>query len=124
MHQRSFQRSSNHLASFVAGVVVEHVDVELALLGEAGERQVAAAEEADRRVDRVRPEEQIELGVKRVAEEQLDHQPCLALSCAARRRRPASSAFVGTPRVSWSRNSSASFFFSRRAFALSMPSPA
>ena len=37
MHQRSSQRSSNHLASLSAGVVVEHVDVQLALLGQAGE---------------------------------------------------------------------------------------
>ena len=31
MHQRSFQRSSNHRASLCAGVVVEHVDVQFAL---------------------------------------------------------------------------------------------
>ena len=52
--------------------MVEHVDVQLALLRKAGERQVAAAEIADHRVDRVGPEEQVELGVQRMAEKQFD----------------------------------------------------
>ena len=46
------------------GVVVEHVHVQLALPGEAGEGQVAAAEVADDGVDGVVAEEQVELGVQ------------------------------------------------------------
>ena len=62
------------LGQLVAGVVVQHVDVEFALLGQAGEGEVAAAQVADLGVDRVLAEEQIELGVERVAEEQLDDE--------------------------------------------------
>ena len=40
----------------VGGVVVEHVHVEFALIRQAGEREIAAAEIADDRVDRVGPE--------------------------------------------------------------------
>ena len=92
----------------VAGVVVEHVDVQLALRRQARQRQVAAAEKADRRVVRVVPEEQVELGVEGMAEEQLDAAPCRLRSCSASRRSPASSALVGMPTASCSRNSSAS----------------
>ena len=108
MHQRSFQRSSNQRCELVAGVVVEHVDVQLALLREAATGQVAAAEVADDRVDRVGPEEQVELGVQRVAEEQLDDDLPGAESGRPGGASPASSALVGTPKVSCSRNSSAS----------------
>lgn len=43
--------------------MVEHVHVELALLGKSGEREVAAADESDGRVVRVASMEQIELCV-------------------------------------------------------------
>ena len=46
-HQRSFQRSSNQLGQFLAGVVVEDIDVQLALVGQAGRGEIAAAEKAD-----------------------------------------------------------------------------
>ena len=50
-----------------AGVMVEDVDVELALALEARQRQVAAAEKADGRIDLVRAMDEIKLGVQRVA---------------------------------------------------------
>ena len=56
-----------------AGVVVEHVDVELALTGQPGLREVAAAQIPDHRVGRVGPEQQVELGVQRMPEKQLHH---------------------------------------------------
>ncbi len=52
------------LGELVAGIVVEHVDVEFALLRQAGERQVAAAQVADGWVQRVGAEVQIQLGVE------------------------------------------------------------
>ena len=48
---------------FLAGVVIQHVDVEFALKGKSRLREVAAAQISDRRVHRVWPEQQIELGV-------------------------------------------------------------
>ena len=54
--------------------MVQHVDVELALLGEAREGEIAAAEVADDRVDRVGAEQQVELGVQGVAQEELDDE--------------------------------------------------
>ena len=74
MHQRSFHRSLNHLASFSVSVVVQDVDVEFSLMGQARECQVAASQIADDRVDLVGPEEQIELRVQWVTEEQLYDQ--------------------------------------------------
>ena len=54
------------------GVVIEHIDVQLALLGQPGESEVAAAQKAGDRVDRIWSEEQVELGVKRMLQKQLD----------------------------------------------------
>jgi len=98
--------------------VVEDVHIELALMREPGEREVAAAEIADDGVDRIGAEKKIELGVKRMVEESLTTS-FPAFSCAARRRRPASSALVGTPNVNWLLNSSANLFFRRNAVWLS-----
>ena len=56
-----------------ARVVVEHVDVELALTGQPGLREVAAAQIPHRRIGRVRPEQQVKLGVQGMAEKQLHH---------------------------------------------------
>ena len=58
----------------LAGIVVEHIDIQLALLREARQRQVAAAEIAHPRTDEVLATEQIQLGVKRVAKEELDDE--------------------------------------------------
>ena len=60
---------------FESGIVVEHVDVQLALPGKAGESQVAAAQVAHDRVDGVVAEQQVELRVQRVAQEELDDNP-------------------------------------------------
>jgi hypothetical protein len=61
-------------------VVVEHVHVEFALMRQAGEREVAGAEEPDDGVDGVRAEAEVELGVERVPKEQLhDHLAGLEL---------------------------------------------
>ena len=54
---------------FLAGVVVHHIDVEFALFGESGERQVAAAEKGDGWVDRVGTMAKVELRVQGVAQE-------------------------------------------------------
>ena len=71
-HQRSFHRSSNHLRQFLAGVVVHYVHVQLALAGQAGQSEIAAAKIADGRIDGIGAEEEIELGVQLVAHEKLD----------------------------------------------------
>ena len=51
--------------------MVEHVHVEFALLGEAGEREIARAEKAGDGIVRVGAEAEVELGVERVAKEKL-----------------------------------------------------
>ncbi len=56
------------------GVRIEHIDIQLALLGESGQGQIAAAEIAHNRIDRVPPKQQIQLGVQRVAQVHLDDQ--------------------------------------------------
>ncbi len=120
-HQRSFQRSSNQPAELLAGVVVEHIDVQLALLGQAGEGQVAAAQIADDRVDRDRGGRADRAWRAGVPQEQLDDQlpgPDLGAS----RRSAASSSLVGAPMTNCWRNSSASFFLRRRAVWLSIAS--
>ena len=64
--------------------MIQHIDVEFSLLGEAGKGQVAAAKVANSRVDWIRAEEQIQLGVKRVPQEQLhDDLMGLDLNCQA-----------------------------------------
>ena len=52
--------------------MIQHVDVQFALVGQTRQRQIAAAQVADDRVDPVGAKEQVELGVKSVAEKQLD----------------------------------------------------
>ena len=54
------------LGELIAGIVVQHVDVQFAMIGQAGERQVAAAEIADRGVQRIWPKKQVQLGVQRM----------------------------------------------------------
>lgn len=61
--------------------MVEHVDVEFALIGKTGLGQIAASQIADGRVDRVGPEQEVELGMERVSEEKPDHDLlCFKLS--------------------------------------------
>jgi hypothetical protein len=55
-----------------AGVVVEHVDIQFTLFGEACERQVAAAQETDSRVVGIGAMSQVQLGMERMPKEQLD----------------------------------------------------
>jgi hypothetical protein len=62
------------LFEFLRGVVVEHVHVEFALLGEAGEGEVAGAEEGGDGVVGVGAKAEVELGVERMAEEELHHE--------------------------------------------------
>lgn len=57
---------------FLAGVVVEHIDVQFALLRQAREGEVAAAEEPRGWIVRVRAVGQIELRVQWIAEKQFD----------------------------------------------------
>ncbi len=57
---------------FLAGVLIDHVDIQFALLGQSGEREVATAEIAHRGTDRIGPEQEVELGVQRMTQEQLD----------------------------------------------------
>ena len=58
----------------MARIVVEHVDVEFSLLGQASKRQVAAAEVANHWALRVWPKTEIKLRMERVSQEQLDDQ--------------------------------------------------
>ena len=60
------------LVELVPSIVVEHVDVELALLREACKCEVAAAEEADDRVVWIGSVAKVELGVKVMPQIQLD----------------------------------------------------
>ena len=70
------------LGELLAGIVVHDVDVQFALFAETRQGEVAAPEIADRRVYGVRAEKQVELGVKRVLEEQFDdHFFFFYLSC-------------------------------------------
>src|SRR6185369_4422051 len=57
-----------------ARVVIQHVYVELPLLDEAGEGEIAASYEADRGTDGVGAEEEVELGVEGMAHVELDEQ--------------------------------------------------
>ena len=59
---------------FVAGIVLQHVNVQFALLGKAGECEVAAPQEAGDWVVGVMAVQQIELGVQRVAQIDLHDQ--------------------------------------------------
>ncbi len=52
--------------------MIKHVHVQLALSGQSGQGEVAAAEIADDGIDRVRAEEQVEFGVQGVLDEQFD----------------------------------------------------
>ncbi len=61
-------------------VMVENVDIELALSCEPGHGQVATAKIADNGIDGIRPKEQVELRVERVPQEQLDDNLLLAQS--------------------------------------------
>ena len=72
MHQRSSQRSSNHLASLSQASWSSTSTLSSPWLDRPAKRQVAAAEIADDGVVGIGPEQQVELGVKRVAQEQLD----------------------------------------------------
>ena len=61
-------------------VVIEHIDVQLALSAEAGEREIAAAEEPDDGVDGVAAETEVEFRVEGVSQEKLyDHLAGLEL---------------------------------------------
>jgi len=53
-------------------VVVQHIDVQLALPGQALQREVAAANKAGDGVVDIVPKQQIQLGVQRVGQKQLD----------------------------------------------------
>ena len=96
--KRSSQRSSNQWLSLLSGVLFDDVDVELALVGQAGKGQVAAAQIADDGRDFVIPEEQIELGMEGVAKKELDDD-FTGSQLLARRRRATSSWAVGIPIV-------------------------
>jgi hypothetical protein len=52
------------------GVLLDDIDVQLPLVLQPGEGQVAGADEGDERADRVGPLEQVELGVEGVVEEE------------------------------------------------------
>ncbi len=60
------------------GVAIEDINVQLALLHEAGQREVAAADIADAGIKRVVAEHKVELGVERVTQIELDDD----LSCS------------------------------------------
>ena len=68
--------------------MVENVHVEFALVGQAGEREIAGAEKAGDGVVGVGAEAEVELGVKRVAEKELhDNLARLELSGEAAKAR-------------------------------------
>ena len=61
----------------LAGVLIEHVHVELALKRQSGLREVAAAQVRHRGADQVRAEQQIEPGMEGMPEKEPDHHlPC------------------------------------------------
>ncbi len=55
-----------------AGVMIEHVYIQFALLRQSGESQIAAPEKTNDRVDGVLAMEQIEFGMQRMAQKQLN----------------------------------------------------
>jgi len=78
------------LGELLGGVMVEHIHIEFALFGEAGEREIAGAKKACNGIVRVRAEAKVELGVERVPEMELhDHLARLEL-----RREPAQARLV------------------------------
>jgi len=58
----------------VAGIVLQHIDVQFPLLGQARKREVRATQKAGDRVVGILPMQQIELGVQGVAQIHLDDQ--------------------------------------------------
>ena len=94
--------------------MIQYVYVQLALLRQASECQVAAPKEADARIDWIGTEKEVEICVERMPQEELYRDPFF-LIWFAKRRRPFSSASVGTPSVSCVLNSSASVLRNRIA---------
>ena len=77
---RSFQRSSNHVASLQTGVAVHYVDVEFTLLLKSRPGEITASEKADFGVYGVGPEKEVKLSVERVAKEKFHYDfPCADL---------------------------------------------
>ena len=78
------------LGELGGGIVIEDIHVQFALVGEAGQREIAGAEKSRYRIIRVGAETKVEFGVERVAKEELDDNfPCFELS-----REPPKSCFV------------------------------
>ena len=98
------------VGQFLRGVVIQHIDVQLALPGQPGQGQVAAAEVSDDGVDGIGTKQQVELGVQRMPQKQLNDDLFSLRRCDSLRK-PASSSLLGAPKVSWRRNSSARRFF-------------
>ena len=61
------------LRQFSCAQVVEHIDIQLPMARQAGQRQIAAADKAGDGVVHIVAEQQIQLGVQRVRQKQLDH---------------------------------------------------
>ena len=79
-----------------AGILVGELGVQLALALQAGQGEVAAAEESQGRRIVIVAADKVELGVQRIMREDLDAQPAAA-QLARRRCRVCSSLFVGAP---------------------------
>ena len=78
------------LGQLIAGIMVENIHIQFSLLRQSGEGQVAAAQIAYLGIERVLAEEEIQFGMKRMAEEQLDHE----LSCGDLGGKSAKSGFI------------------------------
>ena len=76
-HQRSSQRSLNQRFQFLAGIVVQHIDVQFALALTVRQGEVAAAQVANDGGDGIALlVEQVELGMQLVAQKELDDSAC------------------------------------------------
>ena len=79
------------VGEFLTGIMVHHIDVKLSLHGQARKGQVAAPHKPDFRIYRVRPVQQIQFCVQRVAQEKFnDH-----LSRPNLTRQPAQPRLIG-----------------------------
>jgi len=54
--------------------VIKHIHIELAMMGQSGQREVAAAEIAHNGIDRISAEQELKLVVERMAQEQLNRE--------------------------------------------------
>ena len=62
------------LLELLAGVLIEHIDVQFPLLRQSGEREIAASQKSSRRIVGVYAVNEVQLRVQAIPQEQLDDE--------------------------------------------------